>query len=117
MKAPRIIGTNVTVTVKDMDRAVNFYKSIGFRLKQRWEDHYAMLSTKGLTVGLHPGAGRKNGTGSAAIGLMVEKIGPVRKHLDTLGIPYEAADGKSGRFVNLKDPDGNSIYFMEARYR
>ena len=48
-----IQGTNVTIMVKDMDTAISFYESIGLTLKQRWDNHYAMVVTEGITIGIH----------------------------------------------------------------
>ncbi len=49
-----IKGTNVTIMVKDMDKAISFYESIGLTLKQRWDNHYAMVVNEGITMGIHP---------------------------------------------------------------
>jgi len=47
-----------------MDAAIRFYEQIGLTLKQRWENHYAMVTTEGITIGLHPADGGETGSGS-----------------------------------------------------
>jgi catechol 2,3-dioxygenase-like lactoylglutathione lyase family enzyme len=117
MKTPRITETNITLMVKNMDKSVLFYHGLGFKLKQRWENHYAMLSTKGLTIGLHPGEGRKHHSGTVSVGMMVEKIESARALLEHHKIKYDYAEGKSGKHLNFKDPDGTALYFVEPRWR
>ena len=46
---------NVTIMVKDMDKSIDFYtKGLGLELKQRWNNHYAQVSSPGVVIGLHP---------------------------------------------------------------
>ena len=49
-----IKDSNVTIMVKDMDKSVSFYQSIGFAVKNRWGNHYAQLTAPGITIGIHP---------------------------------------------------------------
>ena len=46
--------TNVTIMVKNMDKSVKFYEALGLTIKNRWGDHYAQLTTTGITIGLQP---------------------------------------------------------------
>ncbi|MEP6847207.1 MAG: VOC family protein [Panacibacter sp.] len=50
-----ITDTNITIMIKNMDRSISFYQSIGFTVKNRWADHYAQLTAPGVVIGLHPG--------------------------------------------------------------
>jgi catechol 2,3-dioxygenase-like lactoylglutathione lyase family enzyme len=110
-----INDTNLTIMTRDMDKSVAFYERIGFAMKQRWNNHYAMLTAGGLTVGLHPTDAESGQTssGSLSIGLMVDRIGDAKSLLDELAIAYKAEDGGSGKYVHFKDPDGTVIYFVE----
>ena len=47
----QLSSSNVTLMVGDMDRSIAFYESIGLKLKQRWNNHYAMLEGPGITLG------------------------------------------------------------------
>jgi len=106
--------TNVTIMTRDMDGAIAFYERIGFAIKQRWDNHYAMLTAGGLTIGLHPTEpGGATGSGALSIGLMVTEIAEAKALLDGLSIAYKAEDGGSGKYVHFKDPDGTVLYFVE----
>ena len=113
----KINETNVTIMVTDMDKAVNFYESLGLSLKQRWDNHYAMMTAPGLTIGLHPTEEKTPGSGTLSIGFMIDKIGDAKTLLDKNNIAYNGEDdGKSGLYVHFKDPFGTILYFVEPRW-
>lgn len=62
----QINSINVTIMVKDMDRSIQFYESIGLTLKQRWDNNYAMVETAGITIGIRPGGDENSGSGSVS---------------------------------------------------
>jgi catechol 2,3-dioxygenase-like lactoylglutathione lyase family enzyme len=105
--------TNVTLMVKDMDSAIKFYESIGLTLKNRWEDHYAMMETAGLTIGLHPTSEKKTGSLTVSIGFMIEKLPEAQELLENNKIAFSSASGKSGKYLHFHDPDGTVLYFVE----
>jgi len=114
---PHITGSNVTIMVKDMDASVKFYGQIGLTLKQRWDNHYAMISAEGITLGLHPSRGGDNNSGTVSVGFMVDKIADAKAMLDANGVPYkEENDGKSGLYLHFKDPDSTLLYFVEPKW-
>lgn len=113
----KLNDSNVTIMAKDMNKSIDFYKSIGLTLKNRWGDHYAMLSGGGLTLGIHPGGDGKIGSGNVSIGFMIDKAEEGKALLDKQGINYtQEADGKSGVYLHFKDPDGTVIYFVEPKW-
>ena len=73
--------------VQNMDEAINFYTSIGLILKNRWENHYAMVTSAGITIGIHPGRGDEQGSGNVSIGFMIASIDEARKLLDDKKLP------------------------------
>lgn len=111
-----IKGSNVTVMVKDMDKAISFYESIGLTLKQRWDNNYAMLITEGITIGIHPANETELTSGSISIGFMIDNIEDAKTLLDKSNIVYKAEDGKSGNYVHFKDHDGTVLYFVEPKW-
>ena len=112
-----ITDTNVTIMVKDMDIAIDFYQQIGLTLKQRWENHYAMMITTGLTIGIHPAHGEETSSGSVSIGFMIESIVEAKALLDSNKIAYKAEDdGKSGLYAHFTDPDGTILYFVQPKW-
>lgn len=114
----KINSTNVTIMVKDMDRSIQFYESIGLTLKQRWDNHYAMVETAGLTIGIHPGGDDNSNSGSISIGFMIEDINEAKTLLEKNILSADAAidDGKSGIYINFKDPDGTALYFVQPKW-
>jgi catechol 2,3-dioxygenase-like lactoylglutathione lyase family enzyme len=114
---PAITGSNVTIMVKDMDKAISFYEQIGLTLKQRWGDHYAMVFTEGVTIGIHPTHSGETSSGSVSIGFMVDKIDEARALLDANHIAYkEENDGKSGLYLHFKDPDNTILYYVKPMW-
>lgn len=95
-----------------MDKAIAFYESIGLLLQQRWENHYAMIGTTGVTLGLHPGGDKGSSSGSVSIGFMIQNIDEVRDLLKKNGIAFNEDKGKSGHYLHFKDPDGTILYFV-----
>lgn len=113
-----INDTNVTIMVSNMDEAVKFYESIGLTLKQRWDDHYAMLSTAGLTIGLHPTDDPVMNSGSVSIGFMIDSIEDAKVLLAKNNIPCTSEDdGKSGIYLHFKDPYGTVLYFVKPKWK
>lgn len=117
----KILESNVTVNVQNMDKSVEFYQRLGLTLKQRWENHYALLATTDIIIGLHPaGEGEKSAAGSASgisIGFMIESIADAKALLDQHGIDYTYQEGKSGKYVHFHDLDGTVLYFTEPAWR
>lgn len=112
-----ITETNVTIMVKDMDAAIRFYEQIGLTIKQRWENHYAMLTATGITIGLHPSDEAKNTSGTVSIGFMIENIDEARSLLEHNQIKYKEEEGKSGHYLHFTDPDNTILYFVLPAWR
>jgi len=113
----KITESNVTIMVRDMDKSIHFYEQIGLTLKQRWDNHYAMITTEGVTIGLHPTEGTDIDSGSVSIGFMIDKISEAKALLEKHKINYQDDDGKSGHYLHFKDPDNTILYFVEPKWR
>jgi catechol 2,3-dioxygenase-like lactoylglutathione lyase family enzyme len=111
-----ITQTNVTITVNDMSKSISFYTDVlGFKLLQRYGDHYAQVSAPGIIIGLHPSNGKANTSENISIGFTVNDLSAAKKQLDELAIPnYERAEA-GGSFVHFKDPDGTPLYFIDSK--
>jgi catechol 2,3-dioxygenase-like lactoylglutathione lyase family enzyme len=118
----KITGSNVTIMVRDMDKAINFYQSIGLELKQRWDNHYAMLEAGGITIGLHPSddsktSGEPLGSGSTSIGFFITDVKEVETLLTDLNIKHNSMeDGNSGIYCYFTDLDGTVLYFVQPKW-
>jgi len=113
----QITESNVTIMVKDMDRAVSFYQSIGLTLKNRWENHYAQLATTDIVIGLHPEEKELANTPKVSIGFIVDSIAEAKALLERNSIIYRYAEGKSGKYTHFNDPNGTYLYFSEPAWR
>src|ERR1700704_3284775 len=108
---------NVTLYVKNMDRAVRFYtETLGLKLAYRFGDHWASVELgKGLTIGLHPASGGiepSSPKGGPSIGLELEgTLEDAMKTLGGRGVDFLGVlhEGKAGRFAHFHDPDGNLL--------
>jgi catechol 2,3-dioxygenase-like lactoylglutathione lyase family enzyme len=114
---PQITGSNVTIMVKDMDRSIQFYENIGLTLKQRWDNHYAMMGAEGITIGIHPASTDETSSGTVSVGFMIGNCGEAKAVLDSHSIAYqEEDDPNSGLYLHFKDPDGTIVYFVEPKW-
>jgi len=114
----RINSTNVTIMVHDMDKAISFYESIGVVLQQRWDDHYAMMSAPGLTIGLHPSDDPNPNSGTLSIGFMIDSVEEAKALLEKNKITHSSEDdGKSGIYLHFKDPYGTVLYFVKPKWQ
>jgi len=112
-----IKDVNLTIMVKDMDRSVSFYQSIGFKLNQRWASHYAQLSAGKLLIGLHPvEKNLSQGSGNLSIGFTTYDFQSCRDRLKELSIEVQERTEKGGEFLHFKDPDGTALYFINPKY-
>jgi catechol 2,3-dioxygenase-like lactoylglutathione lyase family enzyme len=124
--ATPIRGGSVTVFVRQMDRAVNFYAQVlGLTVLYRAGDEFAMLDAgAGLKIGLHP-AGPESpppGTnGASQIGFDVR--GPIDeavRELQSRGVSFIERDGgpivddEAVKLAFFTDPDGNEHYLCEV---
>jgi len=114
---PLIKESDVTILVRDMDKAIAFYLSLGLTLQNRWGNHYARVVTTGITLGLHPANDvPTTGSGSVSVGFMVDDINEAKTLLEQHQIAFDYRDGKSGKFLNFNDLDGTVLYFMQPGY-
>ena len=110
--------TNVTIMVHDMNKAIAFYQGIGLALKQRWDNHYAMLTAPGLTIGLHPTEEKNTSSGNLSIGFMIDSVENAKSMLNEKKITHtEQEDGKSGSYLHFKDPFGTILYFVKPKWK
>jgi catechol 2,3-dioxygenase-like lactoylglutathione lyase family enzyme len=114
----------VPVPVSDTDRAIDFYKRLGFNvdMDQRMSDElrFVQLTPPGSSCSIHIGEGTstmKPGTIKGLI-LVVESAEASKAELDKRGI--ETSDVESqpwGKHVYFSDPDGNSWTVQESYAR
>jgi catechol 2,3-dioxygenase-like lactoylglutathione lyase family enzyme len=112
-----IKDSNVTIMVRDMDRSISFYQSIGFTLKNRWGSHYAQVSAPGITIGLHPTNGDNSlGPPNLSLGFTADNFEESQSLLKELGIDALPRQEEGGQFLHFKDPDGTELYFIKPKW-
>ncbi len=113
-----IKDSSITVNVKDLDKSIFFYESIGFTLKDRWDKYYALLSSPGLTIGLHPTDSEhlKDNSGNVSIGLTVNNFEETKSELQKLAINMTERKEEGGLFIHFKDPDGTALFFIKPKW-
>lgn len=109
---------NVTVNIKDMDRSVSFYESIGLTLKGRWGNFYAQLTAPGIVIGLHPTSDQhlKGNSGNVSIGFTCDNIEETKQALQNLSITISERNEEGGQFLHFTDPDGTTLYFIKSKW-
>ena len=109
---------NITIMVKDMDRSISFYESIGLTLKNRWGNYYAQLTAPGLTIGLHPGNDTTQQTkpGNISIGFTTDNFEEMQALLQKLSVDITPRQEEGGSFLHFTDPDGTPLYFIKPKW-
>ena len=113
-----IKGSTITVNVKNLDKSISFYESLGLTMKQRWGEHYAELSAPGLLIGLHPSNGKSSsgGSGNTSIGFTTDQFDETKVTLNGLSIKFTERNEEGGQFIHFNDPDGTALYFIKPKW-
>ena len=116
-----IKAANVTVLVRSIEKAVQFYTDIlGLKLKARYGDHFAEIDAGGTVIALHPAG--ENGpqpgkSESLSIGLAVDNLDEAMAQLTNKGVKFSrTADDTQVRLAFFSDPDGNPLYLSQSKW-
>jgi catechol 2,3-dioxygenase-like lactoylglutathione lyase family enzyme len=110
--------SNITINVKDLDKSILFYESIGLTTKTRWGIHYAQLTSPGLVIGLHPTSETNlhGNSGNIAIGFTTDDFEEAKSLLQNLSIVTTDRQEEGGQFLHFNDPDGTALYFIKPEW-
>ena len=113
-----IKDSNITINVKDLNKSISFYESIGLKLKNRWGDHYAQLIANGISIGLHPSddSNLTGSSGNLSIGFTADDFEETKSFLRNLEIDITERNEEGGQFLHFADPDGTAIYFIKPKW-
>ena len=108
---------DVTLTVADLKRAVDFYENtLGLQKKYEYKD-YAGFDCGGIEIGLRTWGGlEKPRQGEPVIDFVVDDVDETYHTLSAKGVefvktPEDAVWGS--RFAIFTDPDGNTLQFVQ----
>ena len=109
---------NVTINVKDMDRSISFYQSLGLEVKNRWGNFYSQLTAPGITIGLHPTSNGNlvGNSGNVSIGFTTDNFEKTKSSLQQLSISLTERNEEGGQFLHFNDPDGTALYFIKPKW-
>jgi catechol 2,3-dioxygenase-like lactoylglutathione lyase family enzyme len=112
-----IKDSNVTINVRDLDKSISFYQSIGMTVKNRWGEHYAQLTAPGIVIGLHPtsDANLKANSGNISIGFTTDDFEETKSAMQKLTIMTTERQEEGGEFLHFVDPDGTALYFIKPK--
>ncbi|MGH2563783.1 MAG: VOC family protein [Ginsengibacter sp.] len=110
--------SNVTLNVKDMDKSISFYQSIGLTVKNRWGNYYAQMLAPGIVIGLHPASDNNltAGSGNTSLGFTSDNFEEEKSLLEKLSIKVQPREEEGGQFLHFTDPDGTALYFIKPKW-
>ena len=113
-----IKDSNITIDVKDLDKSISFYESIGLTVKNRWGSYYAQLTAPNIVIGLHPTDDTQlyGNSGNTSIGFTVVDFDEAKSSLKKLNILTTDRHEEGGQFLHFNDPDGTSLYFIKPKW-
>lgn len=113
--------------VNDVDAALSFYRALGFRLKDRWGQPFAIVTKGGLSLWLSgPGTSARKKLRSGAMPepggwnrlvLEVKDIKATVAKLEAQGFHFRARPikGPGGQQALVEDPSGNPVEMFQPR--
>jgi catechol 2,3-dioxygenase-like lactoylglutathione lyase family enzyme len=114
----QINESNITINVKDLNKSVLFYESLGLQIKHRWNNKYAQLAGPGVNIGLHPADDEnlKRSSGNTSLGFTIDNIHEAKDLLQKLAVSFSERQEEGGQYLRFEDPDGISLYFIKPRW-
>jgi len=117
----------VRYLVDDVDAALPFYKTLGFKLADRWGPPFAIVKRKGLSLWLSgPGTSARKKLKSGALpepggwNRLVIEVGNLADtvvQLEALGMTIRSKPikGPGGQQALVEDPSGNPVELFQPR--
>ncbi|MFH0835920.1 MAG: VOC family protein [Candidatus Micrarchaeota archaeon] len=106
----KVTRCKLSLTVSSLKKTVAFYKSLGFKVSEDYDD-WAEMQGPGLRLGLCEG--KSKASDRYSIALEVNDLLKAVAFLKSKKIKYELQKEDYGCFAFFKDPDGNELYYFE----
>jgi len=111
---------DITLTVSDLDRAVEFYEKTLELPKKYQFSTYAGFDCGGVEIGLQPGTPVGEREGAPCVDFLVRDVDEAYRTLSGRGVrfleePHDTPWG--GRIALLTDPDGNLLQLTQIDWR
>lgn len=111
-----ISACNVTLMVSDLDKSTRFYADVlGFKIIQRYGNHYAQISAPGIVIGLHPARTAIRTNENISLGFSITDFEQAIPALNAFSISYVERNEQGGNFIHFNDPDGYPLYFIKPK--
>jgi len=112
---------DITLTVADLSRAVDFYQDIlGLPLKYRFAD-YAGFDVGGVELGLKTwGELEPPRKGEPVVNFLVDDVDRACQELSARGVKFTKGPEDTpwgGRIALFEDPDGNTLQLTQIDWR
>ena len=112
----QILASNITIMVSDMGTSIKFYTEVlGFKLKNRYGDHWADIEAPGLSIGIHPAHPYVRYGDSMSLGLKVVNLAEAMNQLKSKGVEFIERDDTQVQLASFTDPSGNALYLVEEK--
>jgi catechol 2,3-dioxygenase-like lactoylglutathione lyase family enzyme len=111
---------DVTFTVSDLERAVDFYAGVLGLSKKYQYSSYAGFDCGGVEVGLVRGAPPSEQEGMPCVDFLVEDVDQVYRNLSRRGVRFQKEPHDTpwgGRIALFADPDGNPLQLAQISWR
>ena len=117
----------VRYLVQDVDESLPFYRTLGFKLADRWGPPFAVMKGHGLSLWLSgPGTSARKKLKSGQLPepggwnrlvIEVKDINETVAKLEALGVTFRAKPikGPGGQQALLEDPSGNPVEVFQSR--
>ena len=103
------------ISVKNMERSVNFYQNkLGLKVLYKTNEWSELSFDNNLELALKKTEGKAN-RNCAGIGFQVKNCEEATKHYESIGIEISTRCQKKDDFIltQFKDPDGNVIWLSQ----